>query len=72
MSNGEKPYGGRIENCVRVGSVVFGYLYNDPIERWPDGQSIRISSVVNVDVNTSTLETRNTFYDLGIKYGDDE
>jgi len=63
-----KPYGGRIENWYvnSLGSVS-GKLYNDPMQRWDEGESIVTSYIVKLDEELANLETRNTVYDLGEK-----
>jgi len=63
-----KPYGGRIENWyVNTLGSVSGNLYNDPMQRWDEGERIVTSYIVKLDEELANLETRNTVYDLGEK-----
>lgn len=67
----EKKYGGRFENWTAVGKVVWGNLYDDPQERFREGEYIHTSYIVDVawdrENEIGTIETRNTIYELGKK-----
>jgi len=61
-----KPYGGIIEGWhINTLGSISGRLYNDPMQRWDEGESITTSYIVKIDEKLNHLETRNTVYDLG-------
>jgi len=63
-----KSYGGIIEGWyINTLGSVSGRLYNDPMQRWDEGESIATSYIVKIDQELNHLETRNTVYDLGEK-----
>lgn len=51
-----------------VGAVVWGEIYEDKAERFPDGTFVRTSTVMEIqrDVNTDItyVKTKNTVYKL--------
>lgn len=79
LSEGKK-YGGRLESWtimdrafagpaeddedIRV-KFGFGYIYEDPARRWPDGSNMRTSMIQDVYEDLGYIVTRNSIYKLG-------
>lgn len=45
--------------------VALGYVKNDG--RWRDGTNIRTSAIVEIHEDLNIIETKNTYYEYGIK-----
>jgi hypothetical protein len=74
--NKEKFVGGRIENWKRTyDERIIGTIYDDPrgdlggSKDFRDGNYIITSTLVSIDEDKGVLETSNTIYTLGKKYG---
>lgn len=64
-----KKYGGRLEDWLWVGNVIFGSLYDDPAKRFEEGADVRTSVVIKLDEVNNKLETKNSIYTLGTPFG---
>lgn len=70
----DKKHGGRLEqwwiDTALTGShILRGNLYDDPQQRWPEGEKIHTSKIQVLDISEAKLETLNTIYDLGAALG---
>lgn len=75
MTKKEKPFGGLIENWMKITikglmvDVIMGDLVGDPNDRFPPGSTVRTSPIQREwqdEVGVHFVETRNTIYKLGV------
>lgn len=66
----EKKKGGRLEgwHFDENNNVLWGNLYDDPQDRFPQGTYVHTSYIVTLDVDNKIVETRNSIYELGDKH----
>ena len=46
-------------------TFIVGSIYDDEKNRFEDGESIRTSTLINLDIENNNAQTLNTTYDLG-------